>query len=156
MNEANKLLDKLPYDFPVVEPIVRHGEMPRYIQYENIERWAEGVARQTAKWREEGYHTFAIITKTVSDARIAHRVLHEKGYEACLLEEKMSIPKEEVVIVPSYLSKGLEFDCVIAFSYDEVYREENETDLKLLYVTMTRAMHRLQLTSKEEGAFILG
>ncbi|WP_236636222.1 RNA polymerase recycling motor HelD [Pradoshia eiseniae] len=156
MNEANKLLDKLPYDFPVVEPIVRHGEMPRYIQYENIEQWAEGVARQTAKWREEGYHTFAIITKTASDARIAHKVLHENGYKACLLEEKMSIPKDEAVIVPSYLSKGLEFDCVIAFSYDEVYREENETDLKLLYVTMTRAMHRLQLTSKEEGAFILG
>ena len=155
MNEANKLLDKLPYEFPVVEPIVRHGEMPRYIQYENIERWAEGVARQTAKWREEGYHTFAIITKTASDARFAHKVLHEKGYEACLLEEKMSIPKEEIVIVPSYLSKGLEFDCVIAFSHDEVYKEENETDLKLLYVTMTRAMHRLQLTSKEEGAFIL-
>ena len=78
------------------------------------------------------------------------------GYEACLLEEKMSIPKEEIVIVPSYLSKGLEFDCVIAFSHDEAYKEENETDLKLLYVTMTRAMHRLQLTSKEEGAFILG
>ena len=67
----------------------------------------------------------------------------------------MSIPKGKLIILPSYLAKGLEFDCVIAFSHDERYHEQNETDLKLLYVTMTRAMHRLHLMSKEERAFVL-
>ncbi len=156
MNEANKLLEKLPYEFPVVEPIVRHGEEPQYRHYEHIEQWADMVRTQMEKWKDEGFLTFAIITKTAKDANFANEVLRDRGFEACLLEEKMSIPKEEVVILPSYLAKGLEFDCVIAFSHDERYEEQNETDLKLLYVTMTRAMHRLHLMSREEGQFILG
>ena len=156
MNEANKLLEKLPYEFPVVEPIVRHGEKPQYIQYEKAEQWAEAVARQTAKWQDEGLLTFAIITKTAKDAKNAYKILRDKGIEVHLLEEKMSIPKGKMVILPSYLAKGLEFDCVIAFSHDERYDEQNETDLKLLYVVMTRAMHKLHLMSLEEGAFILG
>lgn len=155
MNEANKLLKKLPYDFPVVEPIVRHGEEPQYRHYESSEQWADMVRVQVGDWRDEGFQTFAIITKTAKDAKFAYQTLRDRGFEACLLEEKMSIPNEELVILPSYLAKGLEFDCVIAFSHHERYDEQNETDLKLLYVTMTRAMHRLHLMCKEEGAFIL-
>ncbi len=155
MNEANRLLEKLPYDFPIVEPIVRHGEAPQYFSFEKGEQWAEAVKAQTVKWREEGFHTFAIITKTAKDAKLAYQILRKRNFAVSLLEEKMSIPKGKLIILPSYLAKGLEFDCVIAFSHDERYHEQNETDLKLLYVTMTRAMHRLHLMSKKERAFVL-
>jgi DNA helicase-2/ATP-dependent DNA helicase PcrA len=46
-----------------------------------------------------------------------------------------------VVILPSYLSKGLEFDAVLIITLKESFREK-ELDIKLLYVTMTRPRHR--------------
>ena len=51
-----------------------------------------------------------------------------------------------VCILTSYLSKGLEFDVVIVVDADEkVYKSDNVLDMKLLYVAMTRALHRLEL-----------
>ena len=44
-------------------------------------------------------------------------------------------------ILPSYLSKGLEFDLVIIVNRNNF--KDNILDLKLLYVSMTRALHKL-------------
>lgn len=51
-----------------------------------------------------------------------------------------------VTIIPSYLSKGLEFDSVIISDSDKY--SENTLDTKLLYVACTRAMHTLDIISK--------
>ena len=48
-------------------------------------------------------------------------------------------------MVPSYLAKGLEFDAVIIYNVDD-YDCKNEIDMKLLYVAMTRALHKLDIT----------
>lgn len=45
--------------------------------------------------------------------------------------------------MPSYLSKGLEFDAVILYNANSVNYTNNNIDSKLLYVAMTRAMHEL-------------
>jgi DNA helicase-2/ATP-dependent DNA helicase PcrA len=51
--------------------------------------------------------------------------------------------KNSTLIVPSYLTKGLEFDVVmVADAGIDVYKED-ELDIKLLYVSMTRALHKL-------------
>jgi len=51
-----------------------------------------------------------------------------------------------VCILTSYLSKGLEFDVVIIADCDEErYNHEDILDMKLLYVSMTRALHKLEL-----------
>ena len=54
-----------------------------------------------------------------------------------------------VVIVPSYAAKGLEFDAVLIINLEEKYLK-NELDTKLLYVAMTRAMHKLIIYSMED------
>lgn len=49
------------------------------------------------------------------------------------------LPKR--IIIPSYITKGLEFDCSIIYDCsDENYRE-TELDKKILYVVLTRALH---------------
>ena len=45
-------------------------------------------------------------------------------------------------ILPSYLSKGLEFDSVIIVG-KEKFQQDSILDMKLLYVSMTRALHKL-------------
>ena len=51
----------------------------------------------------------------------------------------------EVSVLSSYLSKGLEFDAVIIVDADENLYKENVLDAKLLYIAMTRAMHKLDV-----------
>ena len=51
-----------------------------------------------------------------------------------------------VCILTSYLSKGLEFDVVIVLDVEEdVYSSDSILDMKLLYVAMTRALHKLEI-----------
>ncbi len=58
-----------------------------------------------------------------------------------------------VMIVPVYLAKGLEFDAVLIINMKESYKN-NELDTKLLYVAMTRAIHRL-FVYNIKGAILL-
>ena len=54
-----------------------------------------------------------------------------------------------VLVIPSYLSKGIEFDAVIIYdASNEAYHRELER--KLFYTACTRAMHELYLFSKGE------
>ena len=47
-----------------------------------------------------------------------------------------------MIIIPSYLTKGLEFDCSIIYNpSEENYSEESTLDQRLLYVSLTRALH---------------
>lgn len=78
-----------------------------------------------------------------------HRELKKnKQLDVRLLEGKEEEYDNPIVILPSYLSKGLEFDAVIIINIEDEYDEE-ELDLKLLYVAMTRAQHRLYVFFKE-------
>ena len=47
-----------------------------------------------------------------------------------------------ISVLPSYLSKGLEFDAVIIVGENE-FNKDSILDLKLLYVSKTRALHKL-------------
>ena len=47
--------------------------------------------------------------------------------------------------MPSYLSKGLEFDAVIITNADIYNYTDSEVDTKLLYVCITRAMNTLDI-----------
>ncbi|MFJ5623752.1 RNA polymerase recycling motor HelD [Peribacillus loiseleuriae] len=154
MNEANKLLDLLPYRFPQVEPVVRHGEQPLFIKIED-DRWGKELLERTTKLKEQGLRTFAVIAKTMADCREVYKILSELDSSVCLLEEQASIPKEQLVILPSYLAKGLEFDGVFAISLNERYERDHELDIKLLYVVMTRPLHRLYFIGNSEDDFLI-
>ena len=49
-----------------------------------------------------------------------------------------------ISIMPSYLSKGLEFDSVIIINEND-FDKSSVLDMKLLYVSKTRALHKLFL-----------
>ena len=47
------------------------------------------------------------------------------------------------MIIPSYISKGLEFDAVIISNASSTHYNENERNL--FYVVLTRALHKLKI-----------
>ncbi|GLB58714.1 RNA polymerase recycling motor HelD [Cytobacillus sp. NCCP-133] len=156
MQKANELLTMLPYSFPEVEPVVRHGKSPVFIKRKEGEGLVKQIEEQVTCLKEEEYKTFAVIGKTMKDCRLLH-TLFEKYAELPfkLLQEQESIPKDEIIIVPSYLAKGLEFDGVMILSIEEKFSRGSELDIKLLYVAMTRPLHRLYFYGLNKGDFII-
>lgn len=80
------------------------------------------------------YKRIAIITKTNDECNSLYEKLESK--DVGLISDGIL---KRVVIVPSYLSKGLEFDAVIVLNKNSY--KENEKNL--LYVACTRAEHAL-------------
>ncbi|MGD6857484.1 RNA polymerase recycling motor HelD [Bacillus infantis] len=156
MEKANRLLKLLPYSFPQVEPVVRHGESPAFIKREEGAGLARQIAEKVKELRKEQLKNFAVIGKTMKDCQTLFDYFKEETNEKVrLLAEQESIPKDEIVIVPSYLSKGLEFDAVFIVSIHEKYDASSEIDIKLLYVGMTRPLHRLYFYGGEKADFLL-
>ena len=85
---------------------------------------------------KSGLKRIAIITKNLEEASIVYRELSNIK-NICLVEGKKI--EENVAVIPSYLSKGLEFDGVIAC----IFKDNPYTLNKLFYVVCTRAQHRL-------------
>ncbi|MFE5429726.1 HelD family protein [Peribacillus simplex] len=154
MKQANEILQLLTYDFPEVEPVVRHGKEPEFISIEK-EGWEEELIELIASLKEEGFKTFAVIAKTMKDCKLANEKLRGFHQGFHLIDEEGNIPKDKTLIIPSYQAKGLEFDVVFAISLEEAYFLGNELDIKLLYVTMTRPLHRLYFLGNEKNAFLI-
>lgn len=83
--------------------------------------------------------SIAIITKDDSEAEEVYNMIKE-DVSVSLIDGFSNI-KRDLVIVPSYVAKGLEFDSVI--SYNNSNNKYEEKDKYLYYVTCTRAQHNL-------------
>jgi len=150
MEVANDVLGLMNEDLPKVEPVVRRGNQPVVYLYEHRKVLQDRIQATLIKIENDGYQSIAIIGKTEKECKALYKLLHKKVERPIqLLKENEAIKKGHLVIVPSYLSKGLEFDAVLIVSLVENYRLE-EIDIKLLYVAMTRPMHQLYLFARDK------
>lgn len=146
MHLANDILSIMGKDLPIVQPVIRHGDKPRFTKIDpsNLQQVRERLEEDIQSLKGQELNSIAIIGKNDSECLRLYKMLENSNLPIQLLEEKEDMKKGSVVIVPSYLSKGLEFDAVLIVTLEEAYSEE-ELDIKLLYVAMTRPMHRLYL-----------
>ena len=156
MNLANEILTLMDQDLPRVEPVIRHGEKPCYkmIDTTNLEQVRLLLEQDIASFKDEELHSIAIIGRTDRECQRIDQLFQNSDLPIQLLEEKEEMKKGHIVIVPSYLSKGLEFDCVLIVCLEEPFSQA-DLDIKLLYVAMTRPMHRLYLYGKKPADFLL-
>ncbi|MEH7120337.1 RNA polymerase recycling motor HelD [Neobacillus vireti] len=156
MNLANEILTMMDQELPRVEPVIRHGEKPRYkrIDTTNLEQVKALLEQDIASFKDEELHSIAIIGRTDRECQRIDQLFQNSDFPIQLLEEKEEMKKGHIVIVPSYLSKGLEFDCVLIVCLEEPFSQA-DLDIKLLYVAMTRPMHRLYLYGKNPADFLL-
>jgi DNA helicase II / ATP-dependent DNA helicase PcrA len=157
MHLANDILAIMGKDLPIVEPVIRHGDKPRFTKIDpsNVQQVRERLEEDIQSLKGQELNSIAIIGKNDSECLRIYKMFESSNLPIQLLEEKEDMKKGSVVIVPSYLSKGLEFDAVLIVSLEEAYNEE-ELDIKLLYVGMTRPMHRLFLYAAEPSQLLLG
>ena len=92
------------------------------------------------------YNSIAIITKTAAEARTLKDRLEGKsgsGLFKLVTSKDKVFQTDRIMIIPSYLAKGLEFDAVLLFDVTaNNYKENNKL---LLYTACTRALHKLNI-----------
>lgn len=122
------------------DKVARHGEKPEIKTFENKYLELEYIKQKIDECSE--YNTIAIITKTQQQANEYYAMLGEYD-ELSLMNENSTISK--LMIMPASLSKGLEFDVVIIpNASSDNYK--SFMDKNLLYVSCTRALHKLYLS----------
>lgn len=145
MQCANEVLRQI--DLPetvLAKPVLRHGEKPVMVHaHSRTELW-DDIRSRVSVLQQEGFQTIAIVTKTILASKKAHKVLAESIADLTLLGSKDNQFPGGVTVMPAYLTKGLQFDAVILL--DVASYRNNEWDAKLLYVAMTRPVHRLVMT----------
>ena len=91
---------------------------------------------------QKNYKSTAIITKDNKEAENLYDLI-KNDVNVSLVEADSKKFHKELIIIPAYISKGLEFDSVI------IYNDRNNTyktnERNLLYVACTRCQHELYI-----------
>lgn len=155
-NLANELIKKLNNkDLILAKPVIRHGEKPSYFKFTKREQLLGRLSEKIKDALNDNYKSIAVICKTDTDCKIV------KDYLDKFTDLKSScINKDEnnynagIIVLTSSIAKGLEFDSVFIVTVDEKYTID-ELNIKLLYVCMTRALHKLSIFEMNNNIEIL-
>ena len=88
------------------------------------------------------YKSTALITKDMEEAKKIYSLIKDE-IDIDLVDANSKNFHKELIIVPAYISKGLEFDSVIIYNDRENTYRRNEKNL--LYVACTRSQHELYI-----------
>lgn len=128
--------------------VVRHGEKVNLSEVADSDNIPEHIAQKIAEYKEKGYKTIAIISKTELLSNYINDDLAVLGINIpnVTANDDLSDEKFKICTISNQLAKGLEFDAVIINNANEkIYSSENKLDMKLLYVAITRALHELDI-----------
>ncbi|MBM7614400.1 RNA polymerase recycling motor HelD [Alkaliphilus hydrothermalis] len=149
MHLANEIIKKLDNDKIVLaKPVIRHGEKPSIKRYKEESDLIVNLVEKIKEMKYQGYKSIALICKTLEEASVLKKVLDQHQLDVRFLDGKEDKYSAGIMLVPSHIAKGLEFDVVFIVNINETY-QQNDLDIKLLYVAMTRTLHRLFIYQKE-------
>ncbi|MGN0960839.1 MAG: ATP-binding domain-containing protein, partial [Christensenellales bacterium] len=127
--------------------VSRHGEKVDFINatYAN---YMETLINLIEKYKEIGYNSIGIITKTNEQAKELFNKISSKNSDISLIDDNIDGYDNRTCIISAFNSKGLEFDGVIIIDNDEIYK--TSLDKNLLYIASTRPLHKLSILSIEK------
>ena len=142
MNAANLVLDYI--GLKTATPVIRHGVNVKCLRTK--ENDYSTLLERVNLLREKNYQSIALISRDNLEAEKVAQSLLKKGLDITYVDESNSEYDSNICSISSELSKGLEFDAVILTDASEnKFSSENITDMKNLYVSMTRPLHELEI-----------
>ena len=106
-----------------------------------VEDIRNSLINDISKLKRE-YKSVALITKDMKEAETLYDLVKDT-LEISLVDHNTKSFHKDLVIMPAYVSKGLEFDSVIVYNNRDNSYKNNERNL--LYVACTRAQHELYI-----------
>jgi DNA helicase-2/ATP-dependent DNA helicase PcrA len=139
---CNKLIDnKMNYEY-----VDRSGPEPIISKSDDLTADITGIINKTSA----NNSSIAIITKTYNAAERLFMSMEDENIQ--IIRKSDSNFRRGVVITPSYLAKGLEFDAVIVVSTgSEPF--EGLANKKLFYTCCSRALHELYILYEENPPY---
>lgn len=147
---ANIVLEKQQLNVKPAMPILRHGMIPKVIEVED-NKDVEVIDSLVEEIHGVNKKTIAIVCKDFDQCRSLHKIINKKSaFKWDLIGEEQDNMDVNNLIIPSYMTKGLEFDAVMIYDCDNLNYKDNDLDKKLLYVALTRALHMEYVLYKGE------
>ncbi|WP_168735424.1 RNA polymerase recycling motor HelD [Cohnella fermenti] len=147
-----------PEDAEGISAFNRDGEEPSVRSCRDNRELAEQVAAKAEELLAAGYATIGVIAKTAAECGDASALIKERLPDktpVTLVTGGSAKLPPGVSILPSYLSKGIEFDAVLVWDASAA-RYGREQDRKLLYTVCTRALHVLNVYCVGERSPLFG
>lgn len=141
IEHANKILG-----LNLVSAIRRNTSIPVEFRYED--NLKEQLTKDIENLKKES-KSIAIITKTDTEATYIYKLLKKDMNELTLIANNSKAFSRELVVIPSYMAKGLEYDATIVYT-----RKDNQFTYKeryLYYVSCTRSQHHLIIYNQNEA-----
>lgn len=121
----------------------RHGDDVEIEKYYGDKQKIDIIVNTIKRYQEKNHKTIGILTKSIKQSLELDKLLRGKLHYDLLSTETTSY-SDGVMLAPTFLVKGLEFDSVIVVDTD-TENFATEIDKQALYVACTRAMHNLTL-----------
>ncbi len=128
-----------------IEAFDRNCDLPTVIETDSYSTGVDSVVETLKKYQQE-HDAVAIIGKTLNDCEKLYDELKRRNVKTTLIRTENQRLVDGVIIVPSFLAKGLEFDAVIAWNVNE-QEYPDDSERQLLYTIASRAMHALTMIS---------
>lgn len=157
---ANKIFkDRFPKSYKLPEAVLRHGDEVKVLEYDkDIKDLDSSKIKELVMIIKEqfdkGAVTCALLCRDRNHATTLYNIFKE--YESVIGRQVISFEENDyhsgLLVLPIENAKGLEFDSVIFADINSNYYKDTELDYKLLYVGITRALHRLFLITIKNDA----
>jgi len=142
INFANKVLIQQLNCLKPAQPVLRHGKSPEIISFASNKEFSEKLDIIVDSIINTGKTSVAVIGKTLGECKIIKDVLKKwSKFQWEVVKDTDKKLNLERLIIPSYMTKGLEFDCSVIYDCSDKNYKDNELDKKILYVALTRALH---------------
>lgn len=141
IEHANKILG-----LNLVSAIRRNTSIPVEFRYED--NLKEQLTKDIENLKKDN-KSIAIITKTDTEATTIYKLLKKDMNELTLIANNSKAFSRELVVIPSYMAKGLEYDATIVYT-----KKDNQFTHKeryLYYVSCTRSQHHLIIYNQKEA-----
>ena len=123
-----------------IESFERHEEEPKVIGADSTNDLDEKIVKCISNYKNLSYTSIAVLCKSMHECEEVYKRLKDKIDIKIITRSNDNI--NGVMIIPIYMAKGLEFDCVIVYeTNNRIYK--TKFDKKLLYIASTRALHKL-------------
>lgn len=147
---ANKVLEQLNSPH-IATPVIRHGNRPTIQQVEKQDV-SSRIKLLVSNSQKAGRKSIVVTTRTEKYAKDLFQDLRTKIQDLSYVSEEETNYDIGVHVMPSYLTKGLEFDTVIVVNEEELDENASNRELRLQYVMYTRALHELNVLNLVYGS----
>lgn len=141
--EINDFAKKVFSEKANYSQVDRHGESVGVFEQDTFN--ANEIVDRALELKKS-YNTVAIICKNISETLLYKEIIQKQenpNLFRMVTKNDNIFVSDKIMIIPSYLSKGLEFDAVIVSNASSDNYSEEERNL--MYVVLTRALHKLDV-----------